>query len=247
MKRKLLLILTMLFAVIGTLAFAAACGGDSGDENKDLVAGEEAGEYYLDADGKEYNLTLTEKCEFTLDLGGDPVTGTYTAEGEVLTFTAADQSTFSGTYFNDAVTLSYSSATYKFLRKIEYTVTFEANGGSAVSPQKVINGRHAQKPEDPKRGDDVFIGWYTDDGFRSPYRFGDPVTANIKLYARFVTPIEPEYTVTFDLNGAEGKAPASVKTVGHQAFGLPTWQKPSFACLASMDGAYVRRLVGEPL
>ena len=219
MKRKLLMIITLMFAMIGTLGLAAACGG--GQEEEPPVAGEEVGEYYCDVNGKEYSLTLTDECKYTLVMGGDPISGSYTPDGENLMFKEGDDA-FLGSYYKDVITLSYHSTSFTFLRKTEYTITFETNGGSKIDPVTVYNGRTVAQPTPPQRGSDVFVGWYTDGGFKSEYSFSEAVKSSFTLYARFVTPIKPEYTVTFDLNGAEGTAPTPVQTVGHQAFGLPT-------------------------
>ena len=85
-------------------------------------------------------------------------------------------------------------------------------------------------PTAPQKSGSVFVGWYTDKDYKNLYSFSEAVTSNFTLHARFVAPIEPEYTVTFDLNGATGTAPSPVHTVGHQAFGLPTptWEGHTF-------------------
>ena len=227
MKRRLFTIVTLLFAMIGTLILAAACGPEE-QEKEPPVAGEETGPYYCDVAGKEYDLTLTELCEYTLVMDGETITGTYTPNGEDLVF-ADGEALFLGTYFNDVIELTYGNEKYTFLRKIEYTITYQSNGGSAVSSATVYNGRKAQKPANPTKAGQVFVGWYTDTAFKSAYSFNQPVTSDFTLYARFVAPIEPEYTVSFDLNGAPGSLPA-VTTVGHQAFGLPTpeWEGHTF-------------------
>lgn len=63
------------------------------------------------------------------------------------------------------------------------TVTFESNGGSAVSPQTVASGGKATRPADPTREGFAFTGWYSDSDVSVPYDFDTPVTGNITLYA----------------------------------------------------------------
>ena len=43
---------------------------------------------------------------------------------------------------------------------IYYTVTFDANGGSAVAQKKVLAGQKLSAPEDPIRENYIFDGWY---------------------------------------------------------------------------------------
>lgn len=64
------------------------------------------------------------------------------------------------------------------------TVTFDACGGSSVSPQKLQSGETAQKPADPTRTGYTFSGWYLADA-GEPYDFSAPVTRSIVLYAQW--------------------------------------------------------------
>lgn len=67
-----------------------------------------------------------------------------------------------------------------------YTVTFEANGGSDVDPQKVVSGQTATEPAAPTRDGYTFGGWYTDESLRTAYDFETPVTGDLTLYARWI-------------------------------------------------------------
>lgn len=68
-----------------------------------------------------------------------------------------------------------------------YSVVFEANGGTAVADQKVVEGEKAKKPACSKTGF-VLEGWYTDAAFAegSKYDFDKAVTENLKLFAKWV-------------------------------------------------------------
>ena len=86
----------------------------------------------------------------------------------------------------------------------EYTVTFNANGGTFADgkdtrTETVEFGQRANKPDDPINGDMVFAGWYTseDDGttLTETYDFYTYVVGDITLYAAW------KYTVTFNANG----------------------------------------------
>ena len=73
--------------------------------------------------------------------------------------------------------------------KEQYTVTFDANGGSAVETQKVENGKTASKPADPVKTGYIFLGW-TLNG--EPFDFSTPVTADITLKASWTTEANAE-------------------------------------------------------
>ena len=89
----------------------------------------------------------------------------------------------------------------------EYTVTFNSNGGSAVSAAKTVGGK-VTKPADPTRAGYKFMGWYKQ-GSSTAWNFGDKVTADITLVATWEA---IEYNVTFDSAG--GSAVAAAKTSG---------------------------------
>ena len=62
----------------------------------------------------------------------------------------------------------------------KYTVTFDSNGGSAVSSQTVVSGKKATKPANPTREGYTFVQW-TLNG--NAYDFNSSVTKNITLVA----------------------------------------------------------------
>ena len=61
-----------------------------------------------------------------------------------------------------------------------YTVTFDSNGGSAVTAQSIEAGQKATKPADPTKDGYDFKGW-TLNG--SAYDFNTAVNGNITLVA----------------------------------------------------------------
>ncbi|WP_180339386.1 InlB B-repeat-containing protein, partial [Peptoniphilus catoniae] len=97
-------------------------------------------------------------------------------------------------YFNVTLNITYDA----------YTVTFNTNGGSAVSAQTIKTGEHAQKPEDPTKDGYTFAGWYKDAGLTTPFNFAtETINADITLYAKWNEnpPAPTSYTVTFNTNG----------------------------------------------
>lgn len=71
-----------------------------------------------------------------------------------------------------------------------YTVSFDSQGGSAVSSQRISKNETASKPEDPSREGYVFAGWYTEAECMNAYDFSSKVTKNITLYAKWTEDME---------------------------------------------------------
>ena len=66
-----------------------------------------------------------------------------------------------------------------------YTVTFDSNGGSTVTPQTVKKNSLAQQPAEPTRNGYKFDGWYTAASGGQKFSFDTAITANITLYAHW--------------------------------------------------------------
>lgn len=87
--------------------------------------------------------------------------------------------------FIKSITISYAGAATN-----SYTVTFDSNGGSSVSPQTVEEGQRAQEPEAPTKepSEDcryAFTGWYSDEELHNEYDFNTPITEDTTLYAKW--------------------------------------------------------------
>lgn len=111
-----------------------------------------------------------------------------------------------------------------------YTVTFDSEGGSSVSKEKVVENEKVKKPTDPTRTYYTFDGWY--DGEREWNFDTDSVTKDITLTAKWN---EIFYTVTFDTNGGNPVESESVQA-GKKA------TKPLL--LTKQDGSYDYELKG---
>lgn len=73
---------------------------------------------------------------------------------------------------------------------VTYTVTFNSNGGEAVTSQKVEKGKFATKPTDPTKQNKrfysyTFSDWYSDSSLTTVFNFATPITADITLYAKW--------------------------------------------------------------
>jgi uncharacterized repeat protein (TIGR02543 family) len=99
---------------------------------------------------------------------------------------------------------------------VTYTVTFNANGASGNAPetQTVNTGSIISLPGKGgmSKGTDIFAGWKESTGGDTVYSIGASITVtqNMVFYAQWLDGSTPQYTVTFNANGAtSGAAPAS--------------------------------------
>ncbi|MGM0215077.1 DUF859 family phage minor structural protein [Enterococcus sp. AZ109] len=99
-----------------------------------------------------------------------------------------------------------------------YTVTFETNGGSAVSSQTVEEGQTFFRPTSPIKNGFTFGGWFSDPELTKVYNFSTVASSNIKLYAKWDKVIV-KYTVTFETNG--GSVVSSQTVEEGQKFNAP--------------------------
>ena len=96
----------------------------------------------------------------------------------------------------------------------EFTVTFDSDGGSAVTAQKVLNSP-AIKPSDPKKDGYDFAGWYLGD---TQYTFDTKITTDITLKAHW-TPTSASTAITaatiqdVNFNYQPGDAPRATAAV----------------------------------
>ncbi|WP_312124592.1 InlB B-repeat-containing protein [Lysinibacillus boronitolerans] len=94
----------------------------------------------------------------------------------------------------------------------QYTVSFDVDGGSAVSNQTVAHGEKASQPTPaPTKAGHTFDGWYTSDAYTTLYDFDSAITANTTIYAKW-EPVAVTHTVSFDVAGGSA---VSNQTVAH--------------------------------
>lgn len=85
-----------------------------------------------------------------------------------------------------------------------YTVTFNTNGGSGITIQKIEYSKTASEPDAPTKDKYSFAGWYSDEELTEEYDFTTPITKNITLYAKWIQTVA---TITF--NSKNGSLVAS--------------------------------------
>ena len=105
-------------------------------------------------------------------------------------------------------------------KPVDYTVTFNSEGGSAVSATTVRAGTSITAPAAPTQTGFTFDGWFlsptnTMEAVVFPYTPDGDVT----LYAAW-TKVVVDYTVAF--NGEGGSSPTSITVAAGSSITLPT-------------------------
>ena len=228
-KKNLVITIISLVVAIASLTTAIIIGVSSIPEPPPAYSeGDETGIYYYDVADGEILLTLSGGNNFTIAGPKINKTGTYTIDAEgniVFDYVRDEDGTENAKLNGTTLTLQKGDASMPFLRKVNYTVTFNVDGGSNVAAATVVNGKTVAKPEDPTKEGYAFLGWYKDSELKNAFDFASyTVTADVTLYARWVHDQVGvgKYTVDFDL-GYEG-APTydSITTIAGLAYHVPT-------------------------
>ncbi|MEW6710669.1 MAG: InlB B-repeat-containing protein, partial [Candidatus Riflebacteria bacterium] len=92
-----------------------------------------------------------------------------------------------------------------------FLVSFDARGGSAVTPASVAKGDKVAEPASPVRSGFTFGGWYKEATCITPWNFAsETVSDNLKLYARWITVAIQTVQVLFD---SAGGSPVAIRNV----------------------------------
>ena len=239
--KKTIRVLILVALLVFMSVFTVSCNRNknNGDNNQDNTPPSktewpEAGEYYYDSGKEEYTLTLNVGDTFVLVMKGQNSSGTYTLSSDgtmVLDFLEEGKANASAIYEGYNITLTVDSSTMRFYKKVNFTVSYETNGGSSIAPSAVIYGKTADKPSDPTRDGYVFVGWYLDSGFTTPFAFGSyPVTADMTVYAQWVkkSGADFEYKIALDPNYDGLPIIDTFITKGGQLFDLPTPEREGY-------------------
>lgn len=134
---------------------------------------------------------------------------TYTVE-DAVTFAAPSKTgyTFNGWYSNaqftgvlvEGITLgSHGEITlYASFSVNEYTITFNANGGTTVAAITQNYGTEVTAPASPSKTGYRFAGWYADAELKTPYAFTTIPAEDITVYAKWTI---VEYEIVYNLDG----------------------------------------------
>jgi uncharacterized repeat protein (TIGR02543 family) len=118
-------------------------------------------------------------------------------------------------------------AVIESLQKVkEYEVSFNRNfeGSEETTVVEVKAGESLELPVAPTREGYIFKGWNTQaDGTGTEVTAATEIKANETFYAQWEEKVVvKEYKVSFNLNGVEGQAPASVQVEAGKSVTLPT-------------------------
>jgi len=226
-----IIVAAVILALAAVFIIQAVLGNDSGTDDPPVTNDLSAVGVYYTVSGKECELTLDDSGEFTLVYDGTSSAGSYILSGAVLTldFSVEGDADTVASYENGVITLTYRGATVRMLKKVNYTVNFETNGGTEIENITVMNGKNVSKPADPTKDGFIFVGWYKDSAFTQAFTFSsDIVTSDITVYARWIEDTGArEHTVTFEL-GYAGMAFEPQVTLGGRIFGAPVPERDGF-------------------
>ena len=127
-----------------------------------------------------------------------------------------------------------------------YTVTFDSNGGSAVTAQSIEAGQKATKPADPTKDGYDFKGW-TLNG--SAYDFNSAVNGNITLVATWEQQqvVPTTYTVSFAANGGTGSMADATGVSGDYVLPVCGFTAPNGKQFKAWSVGGVEKAVGDKI
>ena len=79
-------------------------------------------------------------------------------------------------YVNVTVSIEFSEG---------YVLTYEVYGGTLITEQIIADGEVTVEPSEPTKDGLVFGGWFLDEEFLVPFTFGQELTANTTIYAKW--------------------------------------------------------------
>ncbi len=154
-----------------------------------VTCGAEERIYYYVLPGGETLLSLRENWTFTMTGPEMNKSGDYSMSDDnkiILDFVRNIDGIATATVNEKTVVMSLDGATLTFREKIDFTVSFNTNGGSAVQSVTVTNGNTVSAPDNPTREGYEFAGWYADEEFAKPFGFGITlITDDTVIYAKW--------------------------------------------------------------
>ncbi len=83
------------------------------------------------------------------------------------------------------VSIAENHTIYAVYKPLNFTVTFETNGGGEIAPMRKPCGTKLYEPDPPVKEGYVFCGWYTDEKYTNKYEFTAAPDEDITLYAKW--------------------------------------------------------------
>jgi len=193
MKKKSTLVIVLVLMFLCAMALSA-CNG-------------EGFTIYFDVDGETYAEIKT-AGEEELTIPNPPIKDGYTFAG----WYWLDGSPFTVESLLNTPLTADIRVFAKWLTIAQYTITFDSDGGSAVSPIAAHGGEAIFEPSAPTKEGFTFGGWFVED-YSYEYVFSVMPGYNLTLYAKWIdnTPLATTYTITFDSNDGSEVAPLSAE------------------------------------
>lgn len=149
--------------------------------------------YYYSVVNENKEILLTFKRGWHFDLKGHNVdgvnkSGEYTVKDNVITldFVRDKDGTATATIKNpNELSVMLNGVPTTFRKKVDFTVSFINPDGTAIYTESVLNGKTIAKPAAPTKENYVFGGWYADAGCTAEFNFGNPITKNTTVYAKW--------------------------------------------------------------
>ena len=114
-----------------------------------------------------------------------------------------------------------------------YNVTFQSNGGAAVTKQSIFKGGKVVEPAEPTFAGNNFLGWFSDSALSQPWNFEtDTVQSDMTLYAKW----SDQCNVYF-MGWAGASTPLDTMTVTNGSIIMPD-TCPSAPIDIKVDGWY---------
>ncbi|MCL2797896.1 MAG: InlB B-repeat-containing protein [Firmicutes bacterium] len=193
MSRIIRKALALVLTAVMVFSFAACVGGSE----RPNVPGSYSVTFHVD--GGSNIASITQASGSQIAKPADPTKAGYT---------------FSGWYYNEALTrsvsfpftLTQSVNIYAKWRAegeaASYMVTFNVNGGSSVASVTQAENTQVTAPAIPAKAGYTFEGWFYDAALSQPASFPFALTKNVTLYAKWqAVPVVTSYTVIFQANG----------------------------------------------
>jgi uncharacterized repeat protein (TIGR02543 family) len=119
---------------------------------------------------------------------------------------------------------------------VQYTLTFNTHGGSAVQSVTADPGTTVNKPADPARGGYTFLGWFSAETGGTAYTWPHTLNADVTMHAQWwdnSIPPPAQYTLTF--NSHSGSAVAVITANAGTAVNKPA--DPARGAIPSWAGS----------
>ena len=89
--------------------------------------------------------------------------------------------------------------------KTSYTVTFLTDSETTAAVQNVAEGGKVVRPTDPVKEGYIFVGWYTDTTYTTPFSFDTLITSNMTLHAKWREKAESDESVEYSITEGAGQ------------------------------------------